>query len=139
MLTKQYALWVWVDGVNFGSSSWWDTFTGGGMDSDEVKYHPGSMAEVISLGGTQEVDNCVVGRLYTIGRDDWVVGPLLHRCGKSQMQIAKYSLDRDGNVWGFPLIYLGTLKRCTPPEMDSNATDAAIIELEMSSARVWQG
>jgi hypothetical protein len=56
------------------------------------------------------------------------------------MVIAKQPLDADGNVWGRPLIYLGTHKRCTPPEHDANAgADPAIIELEMTPSYVGIG
>jgi hypothetical protein len=137
MLTKHYAVGVWIDQI--GDLGWFDTFTGGGVDSDEVKYHPGAMAQTISLGGTSEVDNVVVGRLYELRRDHPIVGQLLDKCGKVQMVIAKHPLDPDGNAWGRPLVYVGTYKRCTPPEHDSNATDAAIMELELTSAMVALG
>lgn len=137
-LTKQYSVQAAVDGL--GNLGVYDTFSGGGMDSDEVKYHPGAMQEVLSLGGSAEVDNVVIGRLYQLERDHQQVGALLVRCGKALFVITKQPLDRDGNAWGAPLIYQGTLKRCTPPEHDSNAaSDAAIIELEMSAAKVWLG
>lgn len=139
ILTSQHYIWVWVDGVNFGTHVWWDTCTGGEVDSDEVKYRPTNIAwPNVSLGGAQEVGNVTVSRLYQIGRDDWFHIPLMNRCGRAQMQVVKSTSDRDGNEWGFPLIYLGILKACTPPEADSNAAaDAAMIELEMSSARVY--
>lgn len=136
-LTKQYDVTAWIDKI--GNLGTFDTFTGGGVDSDEVKYHPGAMNETITLGGTSEVENVVIGRLYKLTRDHQVVGPSLFYAGKVGFVIVKQPLDGDGNAWGRPLIYVGTFKRCTPPEHDSNATDPQIIEYEMSSATVGLG
>jgi hypothetical protein len=137
-LTKQYDVSVVVDKV--GTLGTFDTLTGGGVDSEEIKYHPGAMNETITLGGTSEIDNVVVGRLYRLERDHVVVGRLLAFVGKVAVVVIKQPLDMEGNVWGRPLIYVGTLKRCTPPEHDSNAgADAAIIELEMTPSYVGVG
>lgn len=137
-LTKQYSVQAAVDGL--GNLGVFDSFSGGGLVADEVKYHPGAMQEVLALGGSAEVDNVVIGRIYLLERDHLQVGGLLTRTGKALFVITKQPLDRDGNAWGAPLIYQGVLTRCTPPEHDSNAAaDAAIIELEMSSAKVWVG
>jgi hypothetical protein len=137
MLTKHYDVTVWIDQV--GSLGTFDTFTGGGVDSDEVKYHPGGMNQTISLGGTSEIDNVVIGRLYKLDRDHQLVGRLLDTPGKVGMIVVKQPLDPQGNVWGRPIVYIGTHKRTTPPEVDSNATDAAIIEVEMTPSYVGLG
>jgi hypothetical protein len=137
-LTKNYDVTVWLDRV--GQLGTFDTLTGGGVDSDELKYHPGGMAETISLGGVDEIDNVVVGRLYRLERDHVIVGSLLASPGKVGMIVVKQPLDPHGNVWGRPLIYIGTCKRCTPPEHDSNAgADAQIIELECTPSFVGVG
>jgi hypothetical protein len=138
MLTKNYDVTVWLD--NIGSLGTFDTFSGGGVDSEELKYHLGGMSGVISLGGLSEVDNVVVGRIYLLERDHVIVGPMLDSPGKVGMLVCKQPLDRDGNVWGRPIIYIGTHKRTTPPETDSNAgADAALIELEMTPSFVGLG
>lgn len=136
MLTKQFLVSASVGPVGFVGV--FDTLTGGEVDSDEVKYHPGGMGQTISLGGVKEVGNVVIGRLRNLG-DAWLEAQLLGKAGQWAMLIAKQPLDTDGNVWGPPLIYWGTFKRCSPPEHDSNATDAATIELEMTSATVALG
>lgn len=138
MLSKNFDVTAWIDEI--GPLGTFDTFTGGGVDSEELKYHLGGMSGVISLGGLSEVDNVVIGRIYLLERDNTYVGRLLDTPGKRGMVIAKQPLDADGNVWGRPLIYLGTHKRCTPPEHDSNAgADPAIIELEMTPSFVGIG
>jgi len=138
VLTKNYNVTAWLDHI--GALGTFDTLSGGGVDSDELKYHLGGMSGVISLGGLSEVDNVVIGRIYLLERDHALVGALLDTPGKVGMVICKQPLDGDGNVWGRPLIYIGTHKRTTPPEHDSNAAaDAAIIELEMTPSYVGLG
>ena len=127
----QYDVRVVVDGRNLGT---FDVLTGGETDTDELVYKPGGMGPQLSLGGIVTVGQTVVNRIYELDRDHATVHWLLSRVGKGQMTISKQPLDVDGNVYGKPLVYKGTLKRCTPPEVDSNSTDAAIIELEMTPA-----
>lgn len=137
-LTKQYAVSAWLGSL--GALGIFDTFTGGGVEADELKYHPGAMSQVISLGGSSEVENVVISRMYQLNRDHTIVGRLLDQPGKTPMLIVKQPLDPDGNVWGRPLIYSGTYRRCTPPEHDSSAAaDIAMIELEMTAATVGLG
>lgn len=138
MLTKNWDVTAWLDQV--GPLGTFDTCTGGGVDSEELKYHLGGMSGVITLGGLSEVDNLVIGRIYLLERDHVIVGRLLDVPGKVGMVICKQPLDGDGNVWGRPIIYIGTNKRCTPPDHDSNAgADAALIELEMTPSYVGLG
>jgi len=112
----------------------WDKCTGGGVDSDESLYYPGGMQPSITLGGHQTTAALVVSRLYKIGRDHNNVQKLLDAVGKSQMIVSKTPLTQEGQVLAGtkPLTYTGILKRCTPPEVDSETTTAALIELEMT-------
>src|SRR5262249_13268506 len=110
-----------------------DVLTGGETDSDELKYRPGGMAPQISLGGTVQVGQLIVSRLYKLQRDHLQVHWLLRPVGQGNVVVHKAVLDPDGNTFGKPLVTRGTLKRVTPPEVDSNATsDAATIELEIT-------
>lgn len=116
--------------LNYGT---WDKVTGGGLDSDEATYRPGGMAPPVSLGGAKTVDNLVVSRLYRIGRDHAVVQQMFDSVGKCDMIVSKQPLDIEGNVEPGvkPIVYSGTLKRVTPPDVDSTSTDPALLELEM--------
>jgi hypothetical protein len=136
MLTKQFLVHAAIGPL--GHVGTFDTFSGGGVDSDEEKWHPGGMGQTITLGGVSEIDNITISRLRVLG-DAWLEAQLLGVGGKYPMIVVKYPLDQDGNGWGPPLIYWGTFKRCAPPEHDSNATDAALIELEMTPATVSLG
>jgi hypothetical protein len=130
MRKDQHRVTVNVDGKRLGV---FDVMTGGETDSDELKYRPGGMAAVISLGGVVTVGQLIVSRLYELDRDHVNVHWLLSRVGKGQVTVTKTVLDPNKNPFGDPLVTKGVLKRVTPPEVDSNATgDAAIIELEIT-------
>lgn len=120
---------VIIDGRNLGT---WDVLTGGELDTNELVYKPGGMAPQISLGGIVTVGQVVCNRIYQLNRDHQTIHWLLSRVGKGKVVINKQPLDVDGNAYGTRLTYKGILKRVTPPEVDSNSTDAAIIELEMT-------
>jgi hypothetical protein len=130
----QYAITVNVDGLDFGI---WDKLSGGEIDSEETKYKPGNMGLHVSLGGSVEVGNVTVSVLYRLAvfqagddRIHWLIG----RVGKGQVTVNRQPLDTDGNAYGKPLVYSGTLKTVTPPEIDSESSDAALLELEVTPA-----
>lgn len=111
----------------------WDRRTGGEVDSEETKYNPGGMAEPISLGGRRTVGNIVVARNYRLVRDHQDLAQFLtNAVGKSRMTVSAQPLDINGNSFGRPIVWHGTLKRFTPPEHDSEGSDAAMVELEMT-------
>ena len=123
-----------IDGVDTGV---WDKWTGGEVDSEEAKYKPGNMGAHVSLGGSVEVGNVTVSRLYMLPRDH--EGPagihwLIARVGKGDVVASRQPLDADGNAFGRPLVYTGKLKTVTPPEVDSESSDAALLECEITPA-----
>lgn len=111
----------------------WDKKSGGELDSDETKYNPGAMAKAISLGGKTTPGNITVSRLYILERDHQVLLPkVIAGTGRASMEVHQQPLDVDGNAFGKPIVWKGTLKRATFPEVDSESSDAAMIELEMT-------
>jgi hypothetical protein len=120
---------VTVDGVNLGT---FDKLTGGEVDSEETTYKPGAMGARISLGGSVNVGAVTVSRLYDLDRDHSIIHWLISRAGKGEMVIVKPALDVDGNAYGKPLTYRGKLKQVNPPDVDSESSDAALLELEMT-------
>jgi len=118
---------VELDGNDLGV---FDKLTGGAVDSDDNKYYPGGMGAPVSLGGRKTVDNVVVSRLYRLVRDHSHIGKWIDGVGKAKGKITKHPMDINGNVWGNPLVYVGRLKRVTPPEIDSEASGAALVEME---------
>jgi hypothetical protein len=127
----QYAVTLTVDGVPLGV---FDALEGGEVDSEETKYRPGGMGSPITLGGSVEVGNLTLGRLYVLNRDHDRIHWLISRAGKGTCVVSRQPLDVDGNAYGRPLVYTGTLKAVTPPEVDSESSDAAKIELEITPA-----
>lgn len=115
-----------------------DTFDGGEIDSEESKYSPGGLAEQISLGGRKTVGNVTVARLYDLFRDHPNMGWLIGGVGKADVTVTKTSITADRVASGRPLVYKGKLKAVSPPTHDSESSDAARFELEVSSATVTQ-
>ena len=115
-----------------------DTIDGGEVDSEEAKYWPGGLGQQLSLGGRRSVGNVTVARLYDLLRDHPIQGWLFGGVGKAEVTVTKTSLTVDGEATGKPLVYKGKLKAVTPTTHDSESSDAARFELEVSSATVTQ-
>ena len=117
--------------LNLGT---WDKRGGGQLDSEEMRYNPGGMQPAVSLGGRKNVENVTVSRLYRIVRDhNELLQRLYNGVGRAKMVVSQQPLDISGDGTGIrPIVWRGTLKRVTPPEHDSESSDAALIELEMT-------
>lgn len=126
---------VTVDGLFNGAL--WDKCTGGDKDSEETKYKPGGLGATVSLGGSVTPNNVVVSRLYDGAADGALIKALLNAVGKNNMSVYKIALDVDGNpVGGVGITYVGILKNVTPPEVDSESSSAAMLQIECSVATV---
>jgi hypothetical protein len=120
---------VSLDGQKLGV---WDKKSGGEVDSDEYKYKPGGMEPHVSLGGSRTTGNVILARLYRLGRDHLIAQRLINRVGRGRVVVNQQPLDVEGNVFGNPVVYQGILKRVTVPEVDSESTDPAMIEIEVT-------
>lgn len=119
---------VSVDGVDLGT---WDKMSAVEVDSEELTFTPGGLAEPITLGGRRNYGTVTVEKLYTAdihGNYHWLV----QRAGKAEMVITRQPLDADGNANGRVVAISGKLKAVNSPEIDSEGDDAALIELEMT-------
>lgn len=125
----QYSITVSLDGVALGI---FDRWAGGMYDSSETKYKPGGMVPELALGGSRQVSNITVGRLFRLDRDLPLVPTLKAKVGTGAVTLSKQSLDTNKNPYGTPDVYTGVLKSFNPPEPDSTSTEAAIFELEIS-------
>jgi hypothetical protein len=109
----------------------WDKKTGGKVDSNITQYLPGGMAPQVSLGGTKTTENVTLERLYRLQRDHTKMQKWINQAGKGRVVIHQQPLDIDGNSFGAPIVYNGTLKSVTPPEHDSTSSNAAMISIEV--------
>jgi len=110
----------------------WDKKTGGELDSDDIKYYPGAMAKVQSLGGRVTPGNLVLQRLYDRQDDHDKINTLFNAVGRGKVKVTQRPLDLDGNGYGKRIVWTGKLKRVNVPDADSEATAAALIEIEVS-------
>lgn len=115
-----------------------DAFGGGSIDSSEKKFNPGGMQGTISLGGKKAVENVTVKRLYDLVRDHPLMGWLAGGVGRAEVTAVKSSMTVDSVIVASPLVYRGKLKMIKPPDHDSESDDAAMWEMEISSATMSQ-
>jgi hypothetical protein len=129
MRQDQYDVRVVVDGTDLGT---FDKLTGGEIDSEETTYKPGGMGARVSLGGSVNPGNVTVSVLYDLTRIHTIIHWLIGRVGKAKATISKQPLDVDGNAFGTAITYPARLKQVNPPEVDSESSDAALLELEFT-------
>lgn len=110
----------------------WDTMSGGEVDSEEVTWRAGGLSKRVSLGGPQEVGTITLTRLYDLTRDHTRIHDLINGAGNARAVVTVQPLDANANAFGKPLVYPGTLKKVQPPERDSNSSDVAEIEIEVT-------
>jgi hypothetical protein len=116
--------------INLGA---FDKKSGGELDSDEVTYYPGGMVPRISLGGRVTPGNVTLQRIYDRFDDHAKIGALLNAVGKGTVTVTQRPMDIDGNVFGQTGIqWIGVLKRVQVPDVDSEATSAALLEIEVT-------
>ena len=125
----QYSVSVVIDGTDYGI---FDKCEGGEVSAEDLKYRPGGLAPAVSLGGGKTTANITISRLYDLVRDHQRTSTLFDKVGKGQCVVMKQPLDVDGNAFGRPITYRGTLTRATPPNADSESNNAGMLELEVS-------
>jgi len=127
-----YRVYVEVDGGY--PAGVWDKMSGGEVDSDETKYNPGGMEPPISLGGRRTTGNLTISRNYRLVRDHDHAQKLIDAVGKSKVKVTKTVMDIDGHVYheSASIVYNGILKRVTFPTVDSESSNAGMIEIEVT-------
>lgn len=129
--SDQRSVSVTIDGTPTGI---WDALSGGEADSEETKYRPGGGGAQVSLGGPTTLENLTLSRLFKLDRDLPKIKGWMAKRGKAPVVVTEQFLDRDGNVASTGLTYRGVLKKVSPPEHDSESSDAAKVEIEVSVA-----
>lgn len=131
---RRWAVTTFIDDFNLGT---FETKTGGASDSEETTYRLGAMGERISLGGGKTPENVTVHRIYDLARDHTRTQWLEDRVGNgTSMEVHQQPLDSSRHAWGDPIIYTGTFKKYSIPDVDAQGNDASLIELEMTVAKI---
>jgi len=111
----------------------WDKKTGGDLDSDEVKYYPGGMVGVEALGGRLNPTNLTLQRIYDRVDDAQYVNRLFNGVGNESVTVTQHPMNLDGSLYGPKrVIWTVVLKRVRFPDVDSETTGAALIEIEVT-------
>lgn len=110
----------------------WDKKTGGEIDSEDTKYYPGGMLPPIMLTGRRTTGNVTLQRLYDRIDDHDKINTLLTAAGRGDMSITQRPMDPDGHEYGKSITYTGKLKRVQVPEVDSESSTAAMVEIEVT-------
>jgi hypothetical protein len=118
--------------LNGNTTGIWDKKTGGELDSEETKYSPGGMAPQLSLGGRHVPGNVTLQRIYDLHNDHDHIQEWLGAVGKGQVDVFSVPMDVDGNVYGQPIQHSGILKKVAMPDIDSESSSAAMLEIEVS-------
>lgn len=118
-----------IDGVSWGV---WDKKTGGDLDSETTTYYPGNMAEQTDLGGRATAQNVTLQRNYDRFDDHDRANILLAGAGKAKCTVGQRPLDENENEYGKTIMWNGRLKRVLMPDVDSESSSAAMVEVEIS-------
>lgn len=123
-----FAIRVHLNGEAMGI---FDKKSGGEVDSDTVLYYPGAMGAPISLGGRRTTGNVTLQREYDRIDDHGQINKWIRAAGRAKVDVAVRPMDIDANEFGKALNYTGTLKRVSFPDVDSESTSAALLEIEV--------
>lgn len=124
--------WIVTVTLNGAPLGIWDKKTGGEIDSDDQKYYPGGMVPPIMLGGRRTTGNVTLQRIYDRVDDHNKINTILAAAGKGTVSISQRPMDIDGNPVGKSITYGGVLKRVQVPDVDSESSTAAMIEMEVT-------
>jgi hypothetical protein len=69
-------------------------------------------------------------RNYVLERDNPIEHALAAAVGKALVTVTKQPLDENRVPYGRPMVFSGILKKCFPPDHDSNSSNAALMHLE---------
>lgn len=118
--------------VNGESFDVWDKKTGGELDSDSTIYYPGAMRKQLDLGGRRTAGNLTLQRLYDRIDDHDKINTLLNGVGSAKVTVTQRPLDEEGHEHGKAITWNGRLKRVLVPDVDSESSSAALIEVEIT-------
>lgn len=113
----------------------WGVFekkSGGKLSGNTTKLFPGGMSPEKSLGGRPTSDLITLTRNYDRIRDHDNLSQLVPGVGRYPCVLQQVPLDADGNTYGSPVTWNGTLDSVALPDVDASSTASAEIVVEIS-------
>jgi hypothetical protein len=124
----QWLVTVNIGGRDFGT---FDGSTGGKLLATSAKWREGGMGPSTSHGGPPDREDMTCTRRYDFDRDHPNMGFFESQVGRrDNASIKRQPLDTDGNPYGQPRTYTGTLTGVDSPEIDSNGAEIDVLTLE---------
>jgi hypothetical protein len=111
----------------------WQTFGGGGVDSEESVTRDAYGLPVVQLGGQARVQNFTMTRTYRVGRDPDLYPLLRKACGRAHFNAGVQLLDLDGFPVGPVEPYTGVLKSASKADVNIEGNEAMKVTLEFSA------
>lgn len=121
---------VFADGSRLALGTF-DKRNGGAITSESTKYRPGGQSSQVSLGGPTTTENITVQALNRLERFRPHIARLRAGVGSAKAEVIEQPLDINYVAYGSPDVYRGTLVGLTPPDYDSESSDASLLELEV--------
>lgn len=107
------------------------TLDGGDIDSSSSAYKPGGMAAKVPLGGSRTTDNLTLEKVYTIVDHNNYRSVLENGVGSLRVQVSDQPLTTAAAAQGTPKVWVGILKKYTPPKYNSEGEDAKKFQIEI--------
>lgn len=124
----QFRVTLKIAGNNFGV---FEKRSGGKLSGNTTSIFPGNMAPEKSLGGRPSSDLITLTRNYDRVRDHDRLNLLVPGIGKYECVVQQQPLDAEGNAYGNPITWNGTLESLTWPDADTSSTSSSEIVLEI--------
>lgn len=121
--------------VSAGGVSWgvWDKLTGGDIEAEVQTYSPGGMAEKVVLSAPQSFSDMTISRIY----DGGLAPALIRDAGAGgEVVVTRQTLNDRKQAEGPAVVYRGRLKGVKLPDVDSEGSDAALMEITVAVASV---
>lgn len=119
----------WLDGVPYGDS--WKSAEGGNLEADDAKTRPGGMGREVAVGGPASRDDVTVAIQLTDVTSNWV-STFENRVGVGAATVGITYLSPDRLPMGRGQTIVGVLKGVTRPDLDSESSDAGLLEVVVS-------
>lgn len=130
---QQFLVHVIVNGQALGV---FDEMSGGDAVAKEVKHRPGGMGDEQSFVSLPSYGKITATRVYIESRDQSLEKTLYPLGGKVSGSVTRQPLDADGNAYGAAMVYSGRFLGVTPPKVNSDSDQLAMLELNFSITTV---